>query len=175
MNSPELAAKIGVMAKAYEHTEKYASIEPYECMRDKINSFRGLCDNYSIDPHELINAIRVMLTGLALSFYSTELSDRPRPFGQAILEIREHFETYTRGTKYLNEWSDLQFGVYRNRFPDLSVTDAIESFMKHIYNFPKALPTMYETDAMKCEALRRACVDIAELRPIWLDKPIRFL
>ena len=46
--------------------------------------------------------------------------------------------------------------------------------MTHIYKLAKALPTMYETDAMRCEALRRACVDIAELRPIWPDKPIRF-
>lgn len=38
-NSPELATKTGVMAKAYDHADKYSGVEPYECMREKISNF----------------------------------------------------------------------------------------------------------------------------------------
>ena len=171
--SPELLKKSTDISKIYRDEDKYNGDKQYESMRNKLNIFRRTCDFYGISVDEHAAVLPVMLDGPARDYYGTSMS-RTISFGQAILLLCEYFETDDRRTDYKDEWNLLNFNDYRALHPEQNVPDALNGFMDHITRLAKALPTYFETDEMMCDALRKACIGMDEIRSVWSNPPRQY-
>jgi hypothetical protein len=143
------------LTKSYTDDIKYGS--EGDNFGLKLMIFYDICDRVGVPKEAYRKALPVMLKGLALDYYYSDLINSTFTFEQLCQAIQHHFEdaNYRRST--LTEWNTIDLEAIKSQNPDKPISQCFQLLVNKLRTLRHGLTPDLQSDTFMLNKLVLAC------------------